>query len=55
MAFKCKFLFAAMFISIVLNSTSFAIVVTDAEIFMRIHLEPSRRNATKEVKSLNLI
>lgn len=49
MAFKCKFLFAAMFISIVLNSTSFAIVVTDAEIFMRIHLEPSRRNATKEM------
>ena len=44
-----------MFISVVLNSTSFAIVVTDAEIFMRIHLEPSRRNVTKEVKWLNLI
>ena len=50
MAFKCKFLFAAMFILIVLSSTSFATVVTDAEIFMRIHLEHSRRNATKEVK-----
>lgn len=49
MASKCKFLFAAMFILIVLSSTSFATVVTDAEIFMRIHLEPSRRNATKEM------
>lgn len=49
MAFKCKFLFAAMFILIVLSSTSFATVVTDADIFMRIHLEPSRRNATKEM------
>ena len=50
MAFKCKFLFAAMFTLTVLSSTGFAIVYTHAENIIRVFLEPSRRNATKEVK-----
>ncbi|PFX32614.1 hypothetical protein AWC38_SpisGene2558 [Stylophora pistillata] len=49
MAFKCGFLFAAMFTLTVLSSTGFAARYSSVEIIMRIFLEPSRASATKEM------
>ena len=55
MVFKCKFLFAAMFTLTMLSSTGFAAKYSSVETIMRLFLEPSRTNATREVKWLNLI
>ncbi|XP_027039112.1 uncharacterized protein LOC113667491 [Pocillopora damicornis] len=49
MVFQCKFLFAAMFTLTMLSSTGFAAKYSSVETIMRLFLEPSRTNATREM------